>query len=325
MTVKLGRGQAGGHITLFFTISDETKKIEEQGSLGAGLCLKDGVEVIARGEEGSYNLKINYLNGDGDDELYIEVINLLLNDIPEIKNYRWELNIKFSLPLSQGFGMSGAGALAAASSIQRALGISHEESRRRSYLIAHSVERIRSTGLGDITALSAGGVERRIIAGSPYNGITLESGPGKAEGWFHEIPIILAWKSDTGRHTSNYIDNVEWKRMINFSGKAEMYVIGNGEWNNTRWPDLINSAEKFVTNSKLIMDSKRNDLLSECSQIIEECGLEEDIIPLLCMLGQSIAIVPKNIHLIKKSEDKISDRLRKNGFQTIITSLSPNS
>ena len=104
-----------------------------------------------------------------------------------------------------------------------------------------------------------------------------------------------------------------------------MYVIGNGEWNNTRWPDLINSAEKFVTNSKLIMDSKRNDLLSECSQIIEECGLEEDIIPLLCMLGQSIAIVPKNIHLIKKSEDKISDRLRKNGFQTIITSLSPNS
>ena len=325
MTVKLGRGQSGGHITLFFTISDEAKKIEEQGSLGAGLCLKDGVEVIARGEEGTYNLKINYLNGNGDDELYIEVINLLMIDIPEIKNYRWELNIKFSLPLSQGFGMSGAGALAAASSIQRALGISHEESRRRSYLIAHRVERIRSTGLGDITALSAGGVERRIIAGSPYNGIALESGPGKAEGWFQEIPIILAWKSDTGRHTSNYIDNMEWKRMINFSGKEEMYVIGNGEWDNTRWPDLINSAEKFVMNSKLIMDSKRDDLLSECNQIIEECGLEENSIPLLCMLGQSIVIVPKNIHLIKNNEHKISDGLRKKGFQTIITSLSPNS
>jgi pantoate kinase len=152
-----------------------------------------------------------------------------------------------SLPLSQGFGMSGAGAVAAASSFQRALGISHEESRRRSYLVAHKVERIRSTGLGDITALSAGGVERRIAVGSPYSGDKLNSGPGKAEGWFEKIPLILAWKPKTGKHTSNYIDDLLWKEKITSSGRKSMEKISEGSWDKSRWQELIELAEKLVS------------------------------------------------------------------------------
>jgi len=325
MTVKLGRGECGGHVTLFFAIVDKSEKIEKQGSLGAGLCLKDGVEAIARGEEGDFNLKINYLNGNGDDALYKEVMNLLLDEIPEIRNYSWELNIRISLPLSQGFAMSGAGAVAAASSFQRALGISHEESCRRSYLIAHSVERIRSTGLGDITALSAGGVERRLVAGSPYSGSLLDSGPGRAEGWFEEMPLILVWKAETGKHTSNYIDSTEWKEKITSSGKRAMEGINNEKWDKNSWSELIMSAEKFAIDSELIADSGRKELLLECKNIIKDCELEENIIPLLCMLGQSVVIVPKNIDLLNFDINKVCNKLHKNGFEVVKSGLSYNS
>ena len=60
---------------------------------------------------------------------------------------------------------------------QRALGEPHEESLRRSFAIAHRVERELSTGLGDVTALAAGGVERRTRAGSPFSGKLLNRGP----------------------------------------------------------------------------------------------------------------------------------------------------
>jgi pantoate kinase len=324
MTVKLGRGECGGHVTLFFTIMDKSEKIVEQGSFGAGLCVKHGVEAITRGEEGDFGLQINYINDNGDDQLYQEVMKILLNEIPEIGNYSWELNIKTSLPLSQGFGMSGAGAVAAASSFQRALGISHEETRRRSYLIAHSVERIRSTGLGDVTALSAGGVERRVAVGSPYSGLQLNSGPGKAEGWFEEMPIILAWKSETGKHTSNYIDNEEWKKKITASGNKAMEVISKGKWDKNRWKELIRSTQEFVIGSELIMDSKRNELLFKSNNLIKDCKLEEEVVALLCMLGESVVIVPKNINFEKIETNKICKKFNQSGFQTIITNLSNN-
>ena len=39
MTVVMGRGECGSHVTLIFTVDDEQKEIMNQGSLGAGLCL----------------------------------------------------------------------------------------------------------------------------------------------------------------------------------------------------------------------------------------------------------------------------------------------
>ena len=53
MSIVLGRGQCGAHITLLFTIDDSSEDPVYQGSRGAGICLKDGVEAIAKGEDGS--------------------------------------------------------------------------------------------------------------------------------------------------------------------------------------------------------------------------------------------------------------------------------
>ena len=57
MTAVLGRGTCGGHVTLLFTVEDMDEDLIKQGSLGAGLCLNDGAEAIARGELGDYSLR----------------------------------------------------------------------------------------------------------------------------------------------------------------------------------------------------------------------------------------------------------------------------
>ena len=39
MTVLLGRGECGSHVTLIFTVNDDSTNLDEQGSVGVGLCL----------------------------------------------------------------------------------------------------------------------------------------------------------------------------------------------------------------------------------------------------------------------------------------------
>tara|TARA_B110000881_G_scaffold167632_1_gene150868 strand:+ start:178 stop:1095 length:918 start_codon:yes stop_codon:yes gene_type:complete len=301
---------------------DDSQELEKQGSLGAGLCLNDGVEAIARGEGGDFNLKVNFLNGLGDETLYRDLLNILSEEISEIKEYSWELNVKFTLPTSQGFGMSASGAISAANAFQRSLGISHEKSRRRSYLTAHIVERLRSTGLGDTTALASGGVERRITAGSPYSGNQLDNGPGKSEGWTYDIPLILAWKSETGKHTSEYINDINWKNKITKAGMEQMKKLSIGEWNSSRWGDLIESANRFVVDSELIMDSKRADLLTNSRDIIKNCNFEDRCTALLCMLGESIVIVPNNLDSLDFDLVVLCNKFKERGYETVMTRVS---
>ena len=70
MTVVMGRGECGSHVTLIFTVDDEDKEIVNQGSLGAGLCLEQGVETIARGIEGDFGIDIKFVEGIGRSALY---------------------------------------------------------------------------------------------------------------------------------------------------------------------------------------------------------------------------------------------------------------
>ena len=122
MTVIMGRGECGSHVTLIFTVNDEDEELINQGSLGAGLCLEHGVETIARGIEGPFKLNIKFIEGDGDRLLYERTLELLSEQLIGVKDYTWDLAVKLKLPLSQGFGMSAAGSISAAMGFQRALG-----------------------------------------------------------------------------------------------------------------------------------------------------------------------------------------------------------
>ena len=76
MTAVLGRGTCGGHVTLLFTVDDRDEDPIKQGSLGAGLCLYDGSEAIARGELGDYNLEVKLLDGNGDTKMFLSLIHI---------------------------------------------------------------------------------------------------------------------------------------------------------------------------------------------------------------------------------------------------------
>ena len=288
----LGRGRCGGHITLLFTVSDESEDHIRQGSLGAGLCVDDGVEVVAYGEDGELGLTVTFESTEGDSELYEAVLDALVTEVPQVSGIAWGVSVTISLPTAQGFGVSASGAIASAMAFQRAVGLPYEESLRRAYSVAHKVERLRSTGLGDVTALAAGGVERRLEAGSPYHGSELLNGPGRAEGWSLTTPLVLAWRQGSGKHTSVYIDNPDWKRAISEAGLRQMESLSQGDWGPERWGDLIQSAGAFSRESGLIDDSSRNELVNMATGAVASAGLDEEVEVMLCMLGESIVIAP---------------------------------
>lgn len=323
MATALGRGQCGGHITLFFTIEDSMKDPVEQGSRGVGLCLEDGVEAIAKGDAGVGEIVVRFQDGEYDATMYDDVLEELMKEVPEIGSFDWELNIRMSLPASQGFGMSASGAIASAMSIQRAIGIPHEECLRRSFLIAHIVERKRSSGLGDTTALSSGGVERRNAAGSPFSGSLLDNGPGISEGWATETPLLLCWREKTGKHTSNYIDNSDWKLRISEAGSSAMEIIDSGEWNSDRWHEIIERSLVFASDSGLENDSSRGELIDSANKAIIESDLSGRVSALLCMLGESVVIVPTDSQSKGEWVSPLSKKLEDYGFSIFTTRVGP--
>ena len=316
MSIVLGRGQCGAHITLLFTIDDSSEDPVYQGSRGAGICLKDGVEAIAKGDNGSGKLTVRFKNGEHDSRMYQDVLSELVEEIPEIGDFDWELDIIMSLPTSQGFGMSASGAVASSMAIQRAIGIPHEECVRRSFLVAHIVERKRSSGLGDTTALSSGGVERRIAAGSPFSGSLLDHGPGVSQGWSIEIPILISWKEKTGRHTSSYIDSEDWRNKICQAGELAMERIGQGEWDELRWQELIEESLRFSSESGLEMDASRSEIIESVNKAIDDSEFSESLSAMLCMLGESVVIVPKDPHWEEDWIYRISEELEGNGLSS---------
>ena len=316
MPTALGRGHCGGHITLFFTIEDMLSDPVAQGSRGAGICLKDGVEAIAKGEDGEGKIIVRFQDGDYTSAMYDDVLEELVGEVPEIGLFDWELNIRMALPASQGFGMSASGAIASAISFQRAIGIPHEECIRRAFLIAHIVERKRSSGLGDTTALSSGGVERRISAGSPFSGDFLDRGPGVAEGWATETPVLLVWNAKTGKHTSKYIDNPDWRVKISDAGSSSMEIIGEGDWDSRRWSELIDQSLIFANDSGLEFDASRSEIIVAANGAIRDSGFSESLSAMLCMLGESVVIVPNDSLDEGEWLGELSSVLEERGFFT---------
>jgi len=325
MPTMLGRGECGGHLTLVFTIEDSCNDPLYQGSRGVGICVEDGVEAVAKGEEGEGSLVVKFLKERYTTELYQDVLKRLIEELPRAGEIDWELTINVGLPTSQGFGMSASGAVAAAIAFQRAMGVPHEECTRRSFMIAHLVERGNSSGLGDTTALSSGGVARRYCAGSPYSGKLLDNGPGKSEGWSVSTPVLLCWKEKTGALTSGYIDDPIWKERISLAGEEEMKGIGSGDWAKERWGDLINASVSFSLRSELENEDSRKELKDEVSYSIAKSGLSEDLIALICMLGESLVILPKDP---ERSEDwvpNLVDELERHGISFYHTRVSPTN
>ena len=292
MLPAIGHASCGGHVTLLFTVEDSAPEAHLQGSRGAGICLDTGCDVAVKGSSGDWGLDIRFEGHQGDAGLVREIVEIVADDLPLIKQKHWTLVIRNRLPPSQGFGMSAALAVATSRAIQRAMGEEYEISLRRSMLHAHVCERRTSSGLGDVLGISAGGIEIRTSPGSPFSGGGLQGGPGISRGWSNEMEVILIWPDQKGHHTSEYIDDPLWKEKITQSGDRLLSML-EGRWGEDSWIDLISCARSFVEESGLLDDSSRMDLLKMVEDSITKS--DQDAVASLCLLGRSIIVTKKRL------------------------------
>lgn len=127
--VLRGMGFCPGHITGFFSIHDKGKELLAKGSRGAGVNLSLGAfsavalkppEKPGSKKPLSFKLAVKGTNDfEVDPRIYGSVVKSLLPD----QGRGWDANVRVTLqlPVGQGFGMSGAGALSTAIGVWEAI------------------------------------------------------------------------------------------------------------------------------------------------------------------------------------------------------------
>ena len=288
--------RSGAHVSLVFTVHSDSEDPLEQGSYGVGLCLEAGISTSCRSDPASITGVTVIINGrPSEEELHSEVLAeciLLDSDLTQMHH---TFDVQSQLPFSQGFGLSAAGALSAARCLLAMSSLPLKDQDRAAWMIAHRVERKLSGGLGDVTALHAGGIARRTNPGSPFRMENQDfiSGPGKSESWESPIPVLAVWRKTQSRHTSEYIDSPDWSEKIRNAGIQAMDSLGVNDWNESRWHQIIESSNEFAEESGLLDDASRRELLNEVKWALR--SFEPRLSILLCMLGESVVVLPNDL------------------------------
>jgi len=154
-----------GHVTAFFEPVENVDPFKK-GSRGAGLSLTLGVTSRVKARLGRrQNVRV-YLNRQ---EVPAQTTKLAVERA--IGGAAFEINVQSDVPLpvSQGFGMSAAGALSAVLAVNDACDLALSQSR--CVAIAHAAEVEMRTGLGDVVPASLGGMDLRLEPGAPPHAI----------------------------------------------------------------------------------------------------------------------------------------------------------
>ncbi len=158
------RAYVPGHVTGIFRIHDSHEDPLHCGSTGAGFCLAAGTTTTVKLEENPFlEISVEYNDSKIDAPVTVTVIRRLLEE--HESDYRIHVRHESSLPIGVGFGASGAGALGTALALSHLLGQSDDTQSTASH--AHYAEVVNRTGLGDVIAQTAGGMEIRIRPGAP--------------------------------------------------------------------------------------------------------------------------------------------------------------
>jgi pantoate kinase len=200
-----------GHITAFFEVFEDVDVLKK-GSRGAGLCLSKGVvSTVEISDSTSQDISV-----------YVD-LKPVENSVTELAVRKWlgnqqmtvTVDSKNELPVSQGFGMSGAGALSAVVALADATHSNH--SMEELVRVAHITEVESLTGLGDVYPQATGGLVIREAPGAPPYGIVR-----KIEIEQVLLLCILGGNLDT----RGVLQDKATVRRINLSGKTrvESYI-----------------------------------------------------------------------------------------------------
>ena len=149
-----------GHITAFFEIHDQHADPLRKGSRGAGLSLDHGVLSHVQVEPAAEQRVEVWLDGEPSEApvTTAAVRNLLGRSAMHV-----QVRSQVQLPVSQGFGMSAAGALSAALALGKVLRLPKSDA----VVAAHKADVQLRGGLGDVIAEVQGGLEVRREPGLP--------------------------------------------------------------------------------------------------------------------------------------------------------------
>lgn len=152
---------APGHVSGLFAIHDEAEAVRQKGSRGAGWCLQRGAYATVRKADGEGAVRID---GGRQDATVTRAALQALTPEP------LDVDIKLQLPVGQGFGMSGAGTLAACLAATDLMDLEPEEA----LAVTHTAEVEHGTGLGDAIGSWFGAGELRLKPGCPPDGWAMQ-------------------------------------------------------------------------------------------------------------------------------------------------------
>ncbi len=158
-----------GHITGFFEICDSDPDPLKRGSRGAGFSTTLGAvssAAVEPRERQKITVVVHGLDDYAGGDVSISAIRHLIGDA----RLKVEVETDLQLPVRQGFGMSGAGALSAALAAAAASPAEFGFTRDDAVRAAHVAEVESRTGLGDVAGQSVGGFECRLEPGLPPHG-----------------------------------------------------------------------------------------------------------------------------------------------------------
>lgn len=159
--VSEGEAFCPGHVTAFFAVHDDPDP-RVKGSRGAGLSLSLGVRTLARVRDAPQRSIDLLLNGR---RQKAEVSRWVAEKLVGPRVMEVKVLSETPLPVSQGFGVSAAGALSTALALDDALGLGLP--RDELVAIAHEADVVSGTGLGDVVPASLGGMDLRLKPGAP--------------------------------------------------------------------------------------------------------------------------------------------------------------
>jgi len=259
-----------GHISGFFEPVYIQNDYSRSGSRGAGVSITLGaISEVTAIPSTLQNIEV-YINGK---KSPAPVTKLALKYLIGTNKLNIVVKTKLDLPMGQGFGMSGAGALSSSLALAKICGLSDSDALKS----AHFAEVNQKTGLGDVVSSFIGGFEIRKTPGIPPWGF-IEHIPGK----FDIVICIIGKKIETKKILSD-------KRKLNTISEYGRFCTKK---------ILENPSVENIFCLSNIFSKKTNLADKKIIQAIDSCkGIGHAS---MCMLGNSIFAIGKTNEIAKK-------------------------
>lgn len=228
-------------------------------SLGLGLTVSEGVRVAVSRAEADYSVSFN---GEPIDFPTVRsVVEYLTSDPVRVV-------IESPLPLSCGFGLSGASSLATAYSLDALMG--HGRSQEDLAMVAHVAEVENLTGLGDVCAQFHGGCLVKLTPGEPLGAQRLA---------VEEQPLYYRYFGPIS--TRAVLSDAPARERINRAADTALHSLDHlSSQEEVDFNACIDVCKSFAVNSDLLRDQAVRDTI----EAIEVMGGSASMI----MLGNAV-------------------------------------